>query len=96
MFMAAVVTVPSVAAEPKAGFDKAMAEVTKTQAGSAAEAAAMEKAIAAARALKPAPAQPDAVVDHLGRAEAAARTAKTPADFLDAAKAFGAASRLAP
>ncbi len=96
LFMAAVVAAPSVAADTKAAFDKAMADVAKTQAGSAAEATAMETAIAAARALKPAPAQPDAVVDHLGRAEAAARTAKTPADFLDAAKAFGAASRLAP
>lgn len=96
LFLAAVVAAPSVAADPKAAFDKAMTEVTKTRAGSAAEATAMEKAIAGARALKPAPAQPDAVVDHLGRAEAAARTAKTPADFLDAAKAFGAASRLAP
>lgn len=84
------------AAEPKAAFDRAMAKVAKSAQGSAAETTAMEKAIAAARALKPPPAQPDAVVDHLGRAEAAARTAKAPADFLDAAKAFGAASRLAP
>lgn len=84
------------AADAKTAFDKAMTEVTKTQASSAAEATAMEKAIAAARAVKPPPTVPDATIDHVGRAKAAARLAKGPVDFLDAANAFGQAARLAP
>lgn len=83
-------------ADAKAAFDKAMAEMAKTQAGSAAEATAMEKAIAAAGAVTPPPDTPDAVIDHVGRAKAAARLAKGPVDFLDAANAFGQAARLAP
>ena len=89
------VTMP-VLADPRADLDRAVAEIVKTSLGSAAEATAMEKAIVAARAVKPPPAVPDATIDHVGRAKAAVRVAKSPRDFLDAANAFGAAARIAP
>ena len=54
----------------------------------------MSQAIAAVRGL---PAQPaDAGAGHAGRARAAALLAKTPMEFLDAAKEYGEAARLAP
>lgn len=95
-----VIVLPAPAASqsgnPNAAFDKAMAEVTKTQTNSAAEATAMEKAIAAARALKPAPAVPDATIAFEGRAEAAAKAAKDKSGFKAAADEFGKAVRIAP
>jgi tetratricopeptide (TPR) repeat protein len=84
------------AAEPRAAFDTAMADIAKSTLGSAAEAAAMEKAIAAARALKPPPAVPDATIAFEGRAEAAAKTAKDKSGFKAAADEFGKAARVAP
>lgn len=81
---------------PRAAFERAMVEVHQSAAGSTAEAEAMGRAIEAAQALPRPPAVPDAVYDHVGRAEAAARLAGSPRDFLDAANAFGEAVRLAP
>lgn len=40
------------------------------------------------------PAIPDAVIGHVGRVRAAAQVAKTPGEFLAAAKEFGEAARL--
>ncbi|MCL4315415.1 MAG: hypothetical protein M1527_00820 [Gammaproteobacteria bacterium] len=81
---------------PRAAFERAMMEVNQSAKGSVAEQQAMERAIAAANRVSPKPAVPDAVVDHVGRAEAAAQSAKSPRDFLDAAEAYGEAMRLAP
>lgn len=83
-------------AEPQAALERAMADVKKSAKGSAAEAQAMERAIGAARRLSKPPAVPDIIFDHQGRAKAAARAAKSPADFGEAADAFGEAARLAP
>jgi tetratricopeptide (TPR) repeat protein len=83
-------------ADPQAAFERAMADVKKSAKGSPAEAQAMERAIAAARRLPRLPAVPDAIFEHQGRAKAAARAAKAPADFVKAADAFGEAARLAP
>ena len=80
----------------KAAFDRAMAAVAGSATGSSAEARAMAQVIAAVRELAEAPATPDAVIEDVGRARAAAQTAKTPGEFLDAARAFGEAARLAP
>ena len=80
----------------KAAFDRAMAAVAGSSMGSDVEARAMGQAIAAVRGLAAAPAIPDAVIGHVGRARAAAQAAKTPGEFLDAAKEFGEAVRLAP
>ena len=80
----------------KAAFDRAMAAVAGSSMGSDVEARAMGQAIAAVRGLAAAPAIPDAVIGHVGRARAAAQAAKTPGEFLDAAKEFGEAARLAP
>lgn len=81
---------------PRAAFERAMTEMNQSAKGSVAEQQAMERAIAAANRVSPKPAVPDAVVDHVGRAEAAAQSAKSPRDFLDAAEAYGEAVRLAP
>ena len=80
----------------KAAFDRAMAAVAESSMGSDVEARAMGQAIAAARGLAAAPAIPDAVIGRAGRARATAQAAKTPGEFLDAAKEFGEAARLAP
>jgi len=55
-----------------------------------------EKAIAVVRKLKPAPAVPNEVIDHEGRAEAAVKSATKKEDFLDAASEYRKALRLAP
>lgn len=98
LVVAAIVFMPTAAqsADSKASFDKAMAEVMKTQAGSAAETTAMEKVIAAARELKPTPAVPDTTIAFEGRAEAAAKAAKDKSGFKAAADEFGKAARVAP
>lgn len=93
--VALFVTTP-VLADPRADLDHAVAEVAKTSLGSAAEATAMEKAIAAARAVKPPPAVPDATIAFEGRAEAAAKAAKDKSGFKAAAGEFGKAARVAP
>ena len=64
--------------------------------GSDIEARAMGQAIAAVRGLAAPPAISDAVIRHVGRAKAAAQVAKTPVEFLGAAKEYGEAARLAP
>lgn len=81
---------------PREAFEAAMSEIAGAAAGSAAEAQAMEKAIVAARALPSPPTAPETVIEHLGRAKAAARAAGSASDFLDSAMAFGNAARLAP
>ena len=55
-----------------------------------------EKIIALAQEIKPAPAIPNEVAKYEGRAEAAVSLAKTPADFLDAAKEYKKALFVAP
>ena len=80
----------------RAAFDRAMVAVAGSSMGSDDEALAMEQAIAAVRGLAAAPAIPDAAVEHVGRATAAAQAAKSPGEFLDVAKEFGEAARLAP
>lgn len=87
---------PAQAENPRAAFERAMTEVRQSAKGGVAEQQAMERAIAAANRLSPKPAAPDVVLDHVGRAEAAARSARTPRDFLDAAEAYSEAARLAP
>ena len=47
-------------------------------------------------ALKAKPAVPDAVIDHEGRAEAAVQAAKSPEDYMDAAREYEKALLLAP
>lgn len=84
------------APSPRETLGAALAKVAGAARGSAGEIQAMEKAIAAARALPTPPTAPDAIVEHLGRAKTAARLAASPRDFLDAAEAFGEAARLAP
>lgn len=93
--VALFVTTP-VLANPSAGLDRAVAEIVKTSLGSAAEATAMEKAIAAARALKTSPTVPDTTIAFEGRAEAAAKAAKDKSGFKAAADEFGKAARVAP
>lgn len=86
----------SAAAGPRETLNTALLDISGTARDTPAEARAMEQAIVAARALPSPPAVPDQVIEHLGRAKAAARAASAPRDFLDAAEAFGDASRLAP
>lgn len=88
-------TAPALA-DPRADLDRAVADIAKTPLGGVAEATAMEMAIAAARALKPAPAVPDATIAFEGRAEAAAKAAKDKSGFKAAADEFGKAARVAP
>jgi hypothetical protein len=80
----------------KAAFDRAMAAVAESSMGSDTEARAMGQAIAAVRRLVAPPAIPDAGIRHVGRAKAVAQVAKTPGEFLGAAKEYGEAARLAP
>ena len=55
-----------------------------------------EKIIKLAQKIQPQPAVPDEVIRYEGRAEAAVRNAKTPKDYLDAAKEYQKALRVAP
>jgi tetratricopeptide (TPR) repeat protein len=55
-----------------------------------------EKIISLVQKLQPPPAIPEEALKYEGRAEAAVRGAKTPSDFLDAAKEYQKALRLAP
>jgi len=80
----------------KAAFDRAMAAVAGSSMGSDTEARAMGQAIAAVRGLAVPPAIPDVGIRHATRARAAAQVAKTPGEFLSAAREYGEAARLAP
>ena len=91
-----VTTARAQSAPPREALESALGEISRSAHGSRAEAAAMEKAIIAARSLPATPAVSDRVIEHLGRAKTAARVASSPEDFLDAANAFGEAARLAP
>lgn len=73
-----------------------LAELQSVSPGSARDQELREKVIGLIAQLKPAPALPDEVVRHEGRAEAAARSAKTAADFMAAADEYRKASLLAP
>lgn len=64
--------------------------------GSSAELHLREKIIKLALNIKPPPAIPDEVIGYEGRAEAAVQYAKTPEDYLDAAKEYKNALRIAP
>ncbi len=82
--------------DARAAFDLAMVAVAGSAVGSDAEAQAMARVIAAVRGLGAAPTIPDGGISHFERARAAAQAAKTPMEFLDSAREYGAAARLAP
>lgn len=80
------------AAAPREDFDRLVREVQAAPQ----DAALRERVIAAARALKPPPALPEAAERHLARGEAAIERAKSPADFVLAVREFEQATRAAP
>lgn len=67
-----------------------------TYEGSSKDQRLREKIIKLAQKIQPPPAVPDEVINYEGRAEAAVRYAKKPDDYLDAAKEYKKALRLAP
>jgi len=73
-----------------------VAALQSTSEGSSADLHLREKIIKLALKIKPPPAIPDELIEYEGRAEAAVQYAKTPEDYLDAAKEYKNALRIAP
>ncbi|MBL8668307.1 MAG: SUMF1/EgtB/PvdO family nonheme iron enzyme [Rhodospirillales bacterium] len=92
----AVAALAETKSDAKAAFDLAMVAVAESAVSSDGEARAMARVITAVRSLGAAPTIPAGGISHVECAGAAAEAAKTPREFLDCAREYGEAARLAP